>query len=412
MNFRKYYFQWVVLLLFLVTASLSCKKYAMGSNIPSAAYIRVFNSIPYNLTITTKGQVIPFLTMIIDPVFNSAGTPEGGQVVADDLGSRQYFNPATPVSEGNSLGATPDTTIKYPINYEYPGNARVPAAPSMNGLDLSAWAQITSGKHRVLFIVRPQNDIAFSQLSDTIKNKVIIDTTINLTQGEVYTMEAISQDIDANKYGVYLRQENFTHQSFDANKHYIAFMNLSGKKPSSSNLSISPYSGYIYDTLSIYYTYNKGDANVYPTYFPNYSNIYVTTVNGTMQDHTEFYPLPVLDMSYFYDLQGNLRTYTISNLSANGLMPYFVFNIFATNSNAYSGGLIQSTILNLTADPVTYNYTYSWYNNTYDAYNNTFTNVNLNILTEADGKVYLYPSVYIVELIYDKVYLMQIQKKL
>lgn len=385
----------------------------MEADIPNAAYLRVFNSIPYNLTITTKGQVVPFLTMIIDPVFNSSGIPEGGKVVGDHLGSRQYFNPATPVSEGNSLGSTPDTAIKYPINYEYPGNARVLAAPSVNGLDLSAWAQISSGKHRVIFVVRPQNDIEFSQLSDTIKNKVIIDTTIDLKQGEVYTMEAVSQDMDANKYGAYLRQENFIHQSFDANKHYIAFMNLSGKKPSSSNLSISPYAKFIYDTLSVYYTYYKGDANVYPTYFDNYNNLFVTTVNGRMQDHTMFYPLPVLDMSYFYDLQGNLRTYTNNTASnSTGLMPYFVFNVFATNSNAYSGGLVQSTILNLTADPVNYNYTYSWYNNVYNSYNNSVTNVNLNILTNIDGHIYLYPSLYIVEFIYDRVYIMQIQKKL
>jgi hypothetical protein len=66
-------------------------------------------------------------------------------------------------------------------------------------LDLSAWAQVASGKHRVLFIARPQNYIDFSSLSDTIKRKIIIDTTIDLHQGEVYTMEAVLQDVDASK---------------------------------------------------------------------------------------------------------------------------------------------------------------------------------------------------------------------
>ncbi|KAI9452627.1 hypothetical protein F5148DRAFT_1289546 [Russula earlei] len=377
----------------------SCKKYAMQADIPGAAYIRVFNAIPNNLTITTKGQVVPFLTMLIDPVFNAAGTPQGGSVVGDHLGSRQYFNPATPVNEGNALGSTPDTNIRYPINYEYPGNAHVLAAPAINGLDLSAWAQIASGKHRVLFVVRPQDNTDFTQLSDTIKNKVIIDTTIDLKQGEVYTMETISQDIDADKYGIYLRQENFTHQTFDANKHYIAFMNLSGKKPAEASLGIPPYSNYIYDTLNIFYTYYKGDATAYPTYFPNYQNIFLTTLNGTMTAGTTFYPLPVLDMSYFYDQQGNLRTYT-TNITSNspGIMPYFVFNIYAPGSNTYNGGTAQSLALTCSADPVTFNYSLL----PIGVGGNGYTNVNLNILTAIDGKIYLYPSLYIAEFIYDK----------
>jgi hypothetical protein len=285
-------------------------------------------------------------------------------------------------------------------------------APSINGLDLSAWAQVASGKHRVLFIVRPQNYIDFSSLSDTIKRKIVIDTTVDLQQGEVYTMEAVLQDVDASKYGIYLRQESFIHQSFDANKNYISFFNLSGKKSAMSNLTVSPSSGYFYDTMSVYYSYYQvpiysnstgGTSNVgVATVMPAYNNVALTTLTGRMLPDAPYYPLPVLPMSDFYDNNGILRTYGLNT----GTMPYFVFNFLASGNNINDGsGTIQSYTIMCDDDPVTVN------SDIYQG-NSGYAYANLNMLVQSDGQVYLYPAVYIMELVFNKTYQMQVQRKL
>src|SRR5450756_2430884 len=91
------------LLLGCVLAS-SCKKYAHAPDIAGAAYLRVFNDIPFTLTLVDKAQVVPFFTMIVDPEFDAAGVPEGGKIIGDYLGARQIFNTSTSSNEGNALG--------------------------------------------------------------------------------------------------------------------------------------------------------------------------------------------------------------------------------------------------------------------------------------------------------------------
>ncbi len=385
----------------------SCKKYKMAPDIPGAAYLRVFNDIPFTLTLANKSQVVPFFTMIVDPELDAAGVPAGGKMIGDYLGSRQAFNTSTSSNEGNALGTSLDTTIRYNINYEYPGNAHVLTAPAINGLDLSAWAQLTSGKHRVLFIARPENYTDFSLLSDTIKKKIIIDTTIDLQQGEVYTMETVLQDEDAVKYGIYLRQENFTHQVFDPNLNYVSFYNLSGNKSALSNLPISPSSGYFYDTMSVYYTYysvliNPNGVAPSSNPIPAYTNVPLTTLSSRMSASAPFFPLPVLPISDFYDLQGNLRIY---NNDGTGTMPYFVFNFLASGNNVTDGsGANQQYSMFCDYDPVTVNNVQQFFLGDHNA--------NLNMLVENNGQIQVYPAVYVIELVFNQAYLMQIQKKL
>lgn len=388
----------------------ACNKYSMRADIKGAAYLRVFNDIPFTLDLTTKTDVVPFFTMLIDPVFSDKGVPAGGKVVGDYLGSRLRFNPSTAINEGNPLGAPLDTSIRYNINYEYPGNAHVLAAPSINGLDLSAWAQVPSGKHRVLFVARPQNDIGFSQLSDTIRNRVVIDTTINLKEGEVYTMEAVLQDVDAIKYGIYLRQETFTHQTFDLNKNYVTFFNLSGKNSFLSSNSVSPTSQYFYDTMNVFYTYYDptlpGGAG---PGIPGFQNAYLMTMEERMATSAPYLPLPVLPLSNFYDKQGVLRTYyEFGNTGETyGTMPYFLFNFIASGNNLPASSTGQIYSLSCYWDPITVNTL-----TPYQLQNVGSINANLNMLVQVDGKTAVFPAVYIMELVFNRIYIMQVQQKI
>ncbi|MBN9384147.1 MAG: hypothetical protein J0H74_25575 [Chitinophagaceae bacterium] len=404
-------------LLQLLTGGLllvSCKKYDTQPDMKGAAYLRVFNEIPFTLDLTTKTQVVPFFTMIIDPIFSGKGVPSGGQIVGDYLGSRLVFNPSTSINEGNPLGTPLDTTIRYNINYEYPGNAHVLTAPSINGLDLSAWAQISSGKHRVLFITRPRNKIDFSLLSDTIRNSVIIDTTVDLRAGEVYTMETVLQDIDETKYGIYLRQESFIHETFDRNKNYVTFFNLSGKNSSLSSNPISPSSGYFYDTMNVSYTYYDPQApgnNLLGAPIPGYTDIYLMTLNSRMAAGAPYLPLPVLPLSSFYDNQGTLKTYYNYSTQNRGTMPYFVFNFIASGNNVPTAGMVQTYSLICDVDPVMVN-TLTVYQVNNRNGGGINANANLNMVVQLDGKAAVYPAVYIMELVFNKVYLMQVQQKI
>lgn len=436
----------VGLLLVLGCGLISCKKYqySLQGDIPNAAYLRVFNDIPFTATYINQNQPVPFFTLLIDPQIGPNGIPTGSAaVVGDYLGTRQIFNPSTPINEGNGLNVSLDTTIKYNINYEYPGNAHVLAAPPMNGYDVSAWAQITSGKHRFLFVSRPQNNTPFASLSDSIRRRVLIDTTLTLQAGELYTMEALLMNIDASLYGVYLRQEDFMKQPFDSNKYYISFYNLSSAKSVFSDLPQSPTSGYFPDTLNVSYTYyafqNAGSPTAGNPFLPlyGYNNNFIASINGRLQTSASYAPLPLLSNDNFYDAYGNLRSqtdttyYTGGGLGTNnyyvaqlnwGTMPYFVFNFGSSSGNIgpTNGGqypyVNEFFQLNCFVDPVQIN-NYSQFqllgvNQGQNGVVGTESMANLNMLVTQDNQTYVYPAVYIVELVNYQAFVMQIQKKL
>jgi hypothetical protein len=174
-----------------------------------------------------------------------------------------------------------------------------------------------------------------------------------------------------------------------------------------SNLPVSPASGFFYDTMSVYYTYYNVMINqngVLPSSipFPAYTNAPLTTLSTRMSASAPWFPLPVLPLSYFYDLQGNLRIY---NDGGNGTMPYFIFNFLASGNNIIDGsGTNQQYSMICDYDPVTVNNTQRFFLSNHNA--------NLNMLVQNNGQVLLYPAVYIIELVFDQAYLMQIQKKL
>ncbi len=134
--------------------------------------------------------------MLIDPEMDGQGLPNNAGIVGDFLATRQLFSLSYPINAANSdisgsvlSGRGGASASLYPSNFEYPGNAHVLTAPAINGFDLSAWAQIPSGKHRIMFIVRPQNNTPFKNLSALIRGNILIDTTVELAHGEVYTMQ-------------------------------------------------------------------------------------------------------------------------------------------------------------------------------------------------------------------------------
>lgn len=206
-----------ILVLLTLLGGTSCRKTEFAE-VNSPAYLRVFNSLEYVVTLDNKELPQPFLTMLIDPVFDEQGIPVSAAITGDFLDKRDGW--ARPY---------PDAANTNIYQKEYPGTAKVVAAPVLNGYDLSSWAQIPSGSHRVMFISRPLNTVPFYELNNDLKKQVIVDTTIDLTQGEVYTMNVIQKSYTAQNAGVYLRNETFVKRSFSDSLVYINFYNLSSE---------------------------------------------------------------------------------------------------------------------------------------------------------------------------------------
>ncbi|WP_442589435.1 hypothetical protein ACSBL2_25770 [Pedobacter sp. AW31-3R] len=205
-----------LILLFLVAG---CKKINYAK-IEDPAYLRVFNNLNYEVGITNKDEPIPFLTLLIDPVMDQDGMPLSAAIKGDFLDQREPYAPPYPshVGTGTSLN-----------NPEYPGRENVLVGPVLNGFDLSSWAQIPSGKHRVVFMFRPKNTIPFFSLEDRYKKSVLIDTTLVLDGKEVYTLHVLQKDVATKKNGILLRQEDFHKRPLSDSEVYVNFYNMSSK---------------------------------------------------------------------------------------------------------------------------------------------------------------------------------------
>lgn len=204
-----------ILLLFIAAlAGAGCRKTDFAE-VSSPAYLRVFNCLEYNPTLDNKDAPQPFLVMLIDPQLDADGIAQSAAITGDYLQTRgQWARPY------------PDAANTTIYQQEYPGTAKVVAAPILNGYDLSSWAQVSSGKHRVLFVSRPQNTIPFFSLDKNQRTQVMIDTTIDLQAQEVYTMHVLEQDYVSKKNIVYLRNETFVKQPLSDSLVYVNFYNL------------------------------------------------------------------------------------------------------------------------------------------------------------------------------------------
>lgn len=408
---------YAILACLLIGGLGACRKYPEASTVPNAAYIRVFNDITTSVNFLNSAQATPFLTFIMDPKPDASGAPDTGLVVGDFLGTRQMFSLSYPINEGNSLGTVSEqigsnstTQVQLYENYDYPGNLHVLTAPAINGFDLSAWAQVPSGKHRFIFVLRPQTQTNFSQLSSTIRNTILIDTTIDLQAGEVYTLEALSTDLDQNKYGMYVRQEQFIHQSFAPDQLYVGFVNLSGVRPLAAQYD---YFSDFSDTTAIYYSYmvyqnvpgQQPNSNSVYNPLPGYNKNYYTTLYQRMGTQISYLALPLLDSSYFFyaDTLGQYAT-NINNVfgGTNGTFPYVQFTLYAQDSAAFTY-FYKPFVLSCAADPVTFN-------NYLPGVGYTLNYCpNLDLITSIGGSYHIYPTLNIMEMVYDRVYMMQVQ---
>lgn len=217
--------------LVLLLGATGCRK-SIYNKVDNPSYLRVFNTLSYEVDLSTKGKKVPFLTMIIDPQISKDGVVTGGSVIGDFLDVRKPY--AAPSS--NAAG----TDYK---NTEFPGKLKIPVAPVMNGFDLSGWAQVPAGRHRFVFYVRPITPVPFLMLPETdrMADALIADTTLETSAGEVYTMNLLEKDVTSPQLStlVYLRHEIFTSIPFADSLLYVNFYNLSAKGYAQAHPEIS-----------------------------------------------------------------------------------------------------------------------------------------------------------------------------
>lgn len=278
------------LLLFGVMAIIgvfSCQKVAY-TQMESPAYLRVFNSLNQARVMDSKGDTVPYLCMLINAEFNAEGIPVDAEIVGDFLDQRAPYAPPYPSHIG--VGTSLD-------NPEYPGREAVLVGPVLNGFDLSSWAQVPSGTLRFTFMYRPRSEVPFFDLDTRYKRGVVVDTTLQLQAGEVYTLQTLLKDFNTGETGVLLRQESFHKQALSDSSVYVNFYNYSAdgflqadprlKLPTSKHMEHLFELG-IRDTMNIYlslydgqgfYPYEDGIVlNDYQPAHPDYTGKYLTTL--------------------------------------------------------------------------------------------------------------------------------------
>lgn len=272
--------------------------------IPDAAYLRVFNGLNYTVDVTNKDQPLPFLAMVIDPEYNASGLITGGKILGDFLDKRAPYATPYPANAGN-------TDYK---NTEYPGSAKVLVGPVLNGFDLSSWAQVPSGKHRIVFYSRPISPTPFFSLEERDRKSLLADTTVSFSSGEIYTMEVL-QSVYATQgslpVNVYLRQEQFSKMAFNDTSLYVNFYNLSSQgygaafgTPLSSNayVNASNKTVGVGDTMMLYYSLLKDDMpypyvdgnKVGTTLIAGYNNVWLGSLTRSQSSGTApYYGIPM-----------------------------------------------------------------------------------------------------------------------
>jgi hypothetical protein len=294
-----------------------------------------------------------------------------------------------------------------PVNFDYPGNAKVLTAPAINGFDMSAWAQVKSGKHRIVFVVRPKNNIPFTDLSKEIRSQVVIDTTVNYEKGEVYTMQILLRNMDKAEYGLYMRREKFVQEAFEDNKIYVGFVNLSGQRPRLADLG---YYNLFPDKVSINYsfsTYQNAPTSEY-TPLPGYNRNFYSTLATRMDTSISFMTLPLLGRDAFFEkdtLRNYFRVDDRNPLKAPATLPYADFYFSDGERPGGADGLFRMQCL---ANPSVLN-TYR-YGPFQGARSGTNLMPLLNQVVNANGKYHIYGTLNIMEIVYNKVYMMQIQR--
>lgn len=266
----------------LLLLMAGCRKIEY-TKIDTPAYLRVFNDLNYVQSMDTKDSKYPSLCMIINPRMDGNGLPTGGEIVGDFLDKRAPYAPPYPSHIGNS------SSVQNP---EYPGKETVLAGPILNGFDLSSWAQVPSGKLRIVFYYRSYNTIPFFQLEEKLKRDLLLDTTIDLTAGEVYTLHVLEKDFNTKACGVLLRQENFHKLPLSDSMTYVNFYNYSSKGFVDADAHFKPlmpplksFMSGIRDSMNIFYTLFKDQGSPLNTPFlRSYKNVYMGQLVRNLED--------------------------------------------------------------------------------------------------------------------------------
>lgn len=240
-----------------ILAFAGCRKVEY-TTIDQPAYLRVFNDLNYSQTMENIGSQYPSLCMIIDPVLDADGIPTGGKVVGDFLDKRENYAPPYPSHIGNS------TSVQNP---EYPGKENVLVGPVLNGFDLSSWAQVPSGKLRIMFLYRPHTSTPFFQLETRLKKNVLMDTTINLSAKEVYTLHVLQKDFKTKRNGLLLREENFHKLPLSDSLAYVNFYNYSANGFLEADISLKPKEIPGGDRLGLFVNGIRDNMNIYLSLF-------------------------------------------------------------------------------------------------------------------------------------------------
>ncbi|SHF47286.1 hypothetical protein [Pedobacter caeni] len=322
-----------LLLLLFIT---SCSKFEHRT-VTDPAYLRVFNNLDYIVTLANKDEPLPYLAMLIDPQLDSKGIPIGAGIVGDFLDTRRFYAPPFPTYTGNVNAS----------NYEFPGNADVLVAPVTNGFNLASWAQVPSGQHRIMFVLRPRTTTPFAQLEERFRKQITVDTTLNLEAKEVYTMHVLQKDFKTKENIAYLRKENFYKQGFANDRVYVNFYNLSSKgfwqapanqKANTLGLNFTGTPFGIQDEMNIYCTLfddlNKSSFNEKPP-IPGYINQLWGTLTRNVTDASvhPYYSFPLFVNQPPEEIVSNI-------------MPAFTFALPGLNPDQeFPGGDTKTKIL-------------------------------------------------------------------
>jgi hypothetical protein len=284
--YQRMYNRIILLFLLLVLVGTACRKTEF-TTISEPSYLRVFNNLDYNINIDNKDAPQPFLTLLVDPELDAAGVPVKASITGDFLDKRASWARPYPDAASTTLYQT-----------EYPGSAKVLAGPVLNGYDLSSWAQIPSGKHRIMFYSRPFSTVPFFELPGELRKQVLIDTTVDFVPREVYTMHVLEQEVVHKTPGIYIRNETFVKQPFSDSLVYINFYNLSSEGFYQYGKLSGPKSNVfnqrIRDTMNVFYTLNKISDKNQPTTVPGYEGILMgSVIRSQASAVTPYYSFPL-----------------------------------------------------------------------------------------------------------------------
>lgn len=292
-------------------------------DVSSPAYLRVFNCLTYNVTIDNKDAPPPFLTMLIDPVLDASGIPVNADVTFDFMGPR-----------GPLARPYPDAGNTALWQKEFPGTAKIPVGPIVNGYDLSGYGMVKSGTHRFMFFTRPRSSDPFYTLPVNSRKAVLVDTTINLEQGEIYTMNILERSVYTRKTGIYLRKEMFTKIPLSDSLVYTNFYNLSSEGYADTYVAISGSANNmsIRDTMNIFYSlYGKERKEI-----KGYVNAFMTNVirsqEPVVHPYSSFPLFPDSTASHIYaGTSGQLFNFLVP-----GMAPELIGGLSSDSKGTYT----------------------------------------------------------------------------